>query len=107
MFQRKIDETFKNLPNVFGIMDDILVVGCDSDGKDHDATLQRDLQICRQVNLKLNKDTCHFQCTKVLFFGEIISRNGVKPDLQKLKAMTWISPQNKKELQAFLGIINY
>ena len=36
MFQRKIDEIFKGLPNVFGIADDILVVGYDIDGKDLD-----------------------------------------------------------------------
>ena len=35
MFQRKIDEMLKDLPNVFGIADDILVVGYDADGKDH------------------------------------------------------------------------
>ena len=39
MFQRKIDEIFKDLLNVFGIADDILVVGYDADGKDHDDTL--------------------------------------------------------------------
>ena len=27
MFQRKLEEIFKDLPNVFGIVDDILVVG--------------------------------------------------------------------------------
>ena len=35
MFQLKIDEIFKDLLNVFGIADDILVIGYDSDGKDH------------------------------------------------------------------------
>ena len=56
MFQRKIDEIFKDTPNAFGIADDILVVGYEGDGKDHDKTVQRVLQRCRQVNLKLNKD---------------------------------------------------
>ena len=37
----------------------MLVVGYDSDGKDPDDTLQKVLQINRQVNLKLNKDKCH------------------------------------------------
>ena len=92
MFQRKIDKIFKDLPNVFGITDDIWVVGYGRDGKDHDDTLQRVLQRCRQVNLKLNKDKCHFRCTQVLFFGKIISRNGVKPHPLKLKAMTEIPP---------------
>ena len=39
---------------MFGIADDILVVGYDSDGKDHDETLQQVLQICRHMSLKLN-----------------------------------------------------
>ena len=47
MFQRKIDEILKSC----GIADDILVVGYDIDGKDHDDTLQKVLQIYRQVNL--------------------------------------------------------
>ena len=36
MFQHKINGIFKNFPNVFGIMDDILVVGYDTDGNKHD-----------------------------------------------------------------------
>ena len=39
MFQHKIDEIFKDLLNVFGIADDILVVGYYNDGKDNDKTL--------------------------------------------------------------------
>ena len=72
MFQRKIDEIFKDIHNIFGIVDDILVAGYEADGKDHDEMVQRELQRCRPVNLKLNKDKCHFRCTSVPFFGEII-----------------------------------
>ena len=79
-FQQKIDEIFSDLPNVFGIADDILVVGYDSDGKDHDKTLWQVIQICRNVNLKFNKDKCHFWCTSVLFFKEVITRVGVQPN---------------------------
>ena len=70
---------YSKIHQFFGIEDDMLVVGYDSDGKDHDETLQQVLQICRQVNLKLNKDKCHFRCTSVPFFGEVISRHGVQP----------------------------
>ena len=31
MFQRKLDDISKELPNVFGIADDILIVGYDND----------------------------------------------------------------------------
>ena len=41
MFQRKIDEIFNDMPNIFGIVDDILVTGYEADGRDHDETVQR------------------------------------------------------------------
>ena len=47
MLQRKIDEIFKDMPNVFGIVDDILVAGYAADGKDHDKTVWR---CCRDVS---------------------------------------------------------
>ena len=80
VFQCKIDEILNNLPNVFGIADYILVVGYDRDGKDHDEMLQQVLQICRQVNFKLNKGKCHFRCTSVPFIGEVMSCCGVQPN---------------------------
>ena len=40
MFQWKIDEIFKDLSNEFGTADDVLVVGYEADGKDHDETVQ-------------------------------------------------------------------
>ena len=80
MFQWKINEIFKNLLNVFGIAGDILVVGYNSDDEDHNEMLWQVLQMCRHMNLKLNKDKCHFKCTSVPFLGEVISRYGVQPD---------------------------
>ena len=108
MFQQKIDEIFSDMPNVFRIADDILVIGYDKDGADHHDTVYNVLRWCQDVNLKLNKDKHHFRCTSIPFFGEVMSRDGVQPDPQKIKALTEMSvPKNKKELQAFLGIINY
>ena len=41
-------------------------------------------------------------------FGEVILRRGVQPDPQKIKAlMDMPPPNNKRELQAILGIIDY
>ena len=108
MFQCKIDDIFNNMSNVFGIADDILVIGYNKDGTDHNEAVYKVLRQCQDVNLKLNKDKCHFRCTSILFFGEVVSREGIKPDLQKIKALAEMSaPKIKKELQAFLGIINY
>ena len=107
MFQQKIDEIFNDMPNVFGIAD-ILVIGYNKDGADHDEAVYDVLRWCQDVNLKLNEEKCHFRCASIPFFGKAVSREGVQPDLLKVKALTNMpAPKNKKELQAFLGIINY
>ena len=80
MFQKKIDEIIKNIPNVFGIAGDILIVGYEADDKDHDKTVGRVLQRCKKVNLKLNKDKFHFRCTSVPFLEKSYYGNGVKQD---------------------------
>ena len=42
------------------------------------------------------------------FFGEVVSRQGIQLDPQKVRALTEMPvPKNKKELQTFLGVINY
>ena len=44
LFQCKIDEIFIDMPNVFGITDDILIIGYDKNGADHDAVVHKVLQ---------------------------------------------------------------
>ena len=57
---------------------------------------------------KLNKDKCHFKCMSIPFFGEVVSREGIQPDPQKIRALAeMLAPKNKRQLQTFLGIINY
>ena len=49
-----------------------------------------------------------FSCMSIPFFGEVVSRENIQLDPQKIKALTDMpAPKNKRELQAFLGIINY
>ena len=102
MFKHKIDEIFNDIPNVFGIADNILVIGYDNDRTDHNEAVYRVLRQCQDVNFKLNKEKCHFRCTSIPFFGEVVSRVGVQLDLQKISALTKMPvPPQKKELQAF------
>ena len=56
MFQKKKDEFFSDMSNVFSIADYILTAGFKELGRDHDVTLDKVLRICRQVNLKTKKD---------------------------------------------------
>ena len=44
MFQQKIDEISNDMSNVFGIADDILVVGYEDNGRDYDKTVTTKMQ---------------------------------------------------------------
>ena len=45
---------------------------------------------------------------KVKYFGHIIRQNGVSPDPDKIKSIREMqAPTSKKELQSFLGMINF
>ena len=46
----KIDKLFNDMPNVFGIADDILVIGYNKDGTDHDEAVYKVLKQCQDVN---------------------------------------------------------
>ena len=50
MFQYKIDEMFNDIPNVFGIADDILVIGYNKDGTDQNETVNKVLKHCHNGN---------------------------------------------------------
>ena len=41
MFQHKIDDIFKDIPNVFDTADDILIVGHEADARGHDKILRQ------------------------------------------------------------------
>ena len=49
-----------------------------------------------------------FGLTELLFLGLIISSGIFKPDPKKTEViLQWNSPTNVKELQVFLGFVNY
>ena len=88
------------------IADDMKIHGLDE--ATHDKHLIQVLNQCRKVSLKLNAEKCIFKAESILFFGHVISRDGIKPDPKKMDAIrTIMTPMSKLELQSFLGLCNY
>ena len=44
MFQKKIEKLFSDIPNDFGIADDIQIAGFNADGRDHHVRIEQVLQ---------------------------------------------------------------
>ena len=105
-FQKELDQYFSHLKNVIVIADDISVVG--KNHRDHDLALTSLLETARKCNVWLNYDKLQYKKSEVDFFGESYMINRCKPAQTKVSAMAAMSePSCKKEVQSFIGIINY
>lgn len=106
VFQKCIAQRLEDLEGVVNVMDDILVWG--KDKEEHDRRLKQLLDRVRSINLKLNKDKCKLGLTEIQYIGHILSRDGLRPDPSKVKAITEMpQPQDKAALLRFLGMVQY
>lgn len=105
-FQRKVDETYEGLEGVTAIVDDVLIYG--KSKEEHDKNLRAMLQRSRERGVKLNPDKSIICATEVSYFGHLISKDGVKPDPAKIRAVRDMKPpKDKGELETILGMVNY
>ena len=85
---------------------DILVRG--SNEEEHYQRLKSVLDKAKQMNLKLNKDKCQIEKTEIKYIGHILSKDGLKADPDKIKAVLDMpAPTDKKGLERFNGMIQY
>ena len=106
IFQRRLDEVYKDIPNVMGIADDIVV--CGSTESEHDQAFCEMLKATRKHNVSLNSEKLQFKQAQVDFYGHILSENGIQPAREKLETIRNIkTPSNIKELQTTLGMVTY
>ena len=79
------------------ITDDVLIVGnadSSSDGS-HDCHLIHVLNKCCEIGLKLNPDKYILKSMQVLFFGHLVTSDGLKPDPNKINTIANMpAPQN-------------
>ena len=106
VFQKKVDQTFEELPGVVAIADDIVVFG--KTEAEHDKHIDNVMKRTHEVGLCLNPDKCVVKSHRIKFFGNYLSSNGLEPDQDKIAAIFDMTPpRNAQELQSFLGMVNY
>jgi hypothetical protein len=97
VYHKTIHMIFEHIPGVETMMDDIIVWG--STKEEHAARVRQVLDRTRKVNLKLNKDKCEFGVKTLTFVGDVLSEDGVKPDLRKTSAINNMErPKNKHDV---------
>ena len=104
--QSEIGRIIENIPNTLNSQDDLIIWGST---KEELKTRTIEVQdSCRQNGLRLKKSKCQFNKKEILFLGRKISEHGIEADPQKIEAIKNMpNPTTVKELQRFLGIVNY
>ena len=94
------------LEGVHGIADDIHTHG--ETEVQHGGRLLTPLETARMNNLSLNPEKIQFKSTDCKFFGHRLTPEGLKPDLEKIRAIICMQPpQSIQQLQSFNGMVNY
>lgn len=106
VFQRYSETAFGDIPGVIVYCDDLLI--CGDTEEEHDAILNKVFERAKEHNVRFNKNKFQYKLKEVKYFGHIFSEEGMKIDPERVNAITNMkSPTNKKELQIFLGMVNY
>ena len=108
VFHRKLDECFGKQKQAIIITDDIMVAGYKPDYSDHDLAFTSLLQTAQKCSDELNYGRLQYKQNEVDFFGETYTTSGCKPARSNMLDITAMpSPTNKKQVQLFIGMINY
>ena len=111
-FQQKLDQCFESLKGVYKIADDLFIIGqgdIDEEAdQDHAHILKNVLHRCRTKGIKLNKDKFQFKCSEVSFIGQVMTKEGLKPDPRKVEAIVKMDrPNDVPAVQRFIGLVKY
>ena len=111
-FQRKLAQNLEGLNGAYKIAYDILITGRGSilkeAVKDHDATLLKLLDRCRERNLKLNREKLQLKCSETPFIGHVLTPEGVKPDPSKVEAILKMErPKDVAAVRRLVSLVNY
>jgi hypothetical protein len=108
-FQTMMNEIFQDLITegvVSVYLDDILIFT--NSLNEHRQITRLVLDCMREHKLYLQPEKCEFEKTKIEYLGVIISHNKVEMDPVKIaRVADWPMPSNKKEVQYFVGFVNF
>lgn len=106
VFHKRISQMFEDIEGVVTYIDDLLIYA--SDKKEHDRRLRQVLERARKIDLRFNKEKSKIGISEVKYLGHILSREGIKPDPSKVRAiMEMETPEDKPALERFLGMVAY
>jgi hypothetical protein len=100
-------ELVESLEYVQAYLDDLLCISR-SGLEDHLKKLEEVLRRLCDAGLKVNAEKSTFCALEIEYLEYILSRDGIKPQSNKVQAILAIQPsKNVKQLRHFLGMVQY
>ncbi len=107
IFQEKMSGLMEDLVNVRTYLDDLLIITKSSYDK-HLAQVGNVLRRLQGAGLHVNAAKSFFAEAEIEYLGYILTREGIKPQPEKVSAILAILPPTTvKELRKFLGMVQY
>ena len=105
-YQQIIRQVVSDIEGVLNIADDMVVHG--KSIEEHDQSLHKVLQKLEEKNLTLNPMKCEFRMDKVVFMGLLLSRYGIGPTEERVRAVLEAAqPTTPTEVWSFLGMVGF
>lgn len=106
IFQMVFQMIFGDIEGVVIYIDDLMVWG--ENQKEHDERVEKVLQRAEEWGITFNLKKCIFGADQVKYVGHFFSKDGIRMDDEKIKAITNMErPKSKKEMETFLGMLAY
>jgi transposase InsO family protein len=105
-FQRLMDRIFRRLSFLFTYLDDHLIASRTLE--EHHRHLEQFFALLSENGLQINPAKCVFAATAVDFLGHRVTADGIMPLRRHVDALLQLPvPSEVKQLQRFLGLVNF
>ena len=106
LFDDMMVKIFGDIPMCLNQRDDILIGGRNIE--EHNETLRAVFQRAEDYGVTFNLDKCQFGVEELEFYGYRFTKHGLKPTLDKVKAIKECErPETKEAVKSFLGMTGY
>ena len=86
---------------------DDVIIGTETE-EGHDEIVAEVIRRLEENNLYVKLEKCKWTVWKVGFLGVVIGPEGIKMEKEKVReVLEWLTPKCVKDIQKFLGLVNY
>lgn len=105
-FQKLMNKVLNGLNFAFAYLDDIIIFS--NTAEEHMRHIQLVINRLNAAQLKLKKSKCTFFKKELYYLGHLLTTDGIKPQIEKVKAIHAMKPPtNPKGVREFLGMVGY